>query len=242
MGLRMTLRARVWGLGKVFLLAGALSSTYVVSALLGARMALRTTEVEVPVLLGLAPGEASEALTARGLVLRVDDKRLADGTVEAGAVAQQEPAPGSGARQHRTVRVWLSAGPRIHRIPELTGETERTARIRLAQEGLTLTSVSEVVADGDVDAVMAQTPSAESEADTVTLLVSRGRRVTFVMPDFSGTDGWSAAEALRARGLRVTTTSQHGYAAAATGVVVRQSPPSGYPVGPGDAIALEVAQ
>ena len=33
----------------------------------------------------------------------------------------------------RSIRVWLSTGPRTTTVPELIGQTERTARLRLEQ-------------------------------------------------------------------------------------------------------------
>ena len=51
-----------------------------------------------------------------------------------GRVIVQDPAAGSTARRSRTVKVWLSAGQHAALIPTLTGETERTAQLRLAQQ------------------------------------------------------------------------------------------------------------
>ena len=48
----MPLKARVWGLGKLLLLAGALAATFVLFALVAMRVALRSGEVEVPNLVG----------------------------------------------------------------------------------------------------------------------------------------------------------------------------------------------
>ena len=48
-------------------------------------------------------------------------------------------------------------------MPPLTGETERTAQLRLAQDGLTLAAVSEIRSDDyPTDVVVAQQPPAKS--------------------------------------------------------------------------------
>ena len=68
--------------------------------------------------------------------MRVDDDRRPDPKVAAGRVLAQEPPAGSVARRQRSVKVWVSAGPRAATVPALVGETERTAQLRLAQDGL----------------------------------------------------------------------------------------------------------
>ena len=53
-----------------------------------------------------------------------------------GRVMQQDPAAGVQARRQRTIRVWVSSGPRVTTVPALVGQTERTAQIRLEQDGV----------------------------------------------------------------------------------------------------------
>ena len=38
--------------------------------------------------------------------------------------------------------MWLSAGPRTTTVPQLVGQTERTARFRMEQDGVELGSVT----------------------------------------------------------------------------------------------------
>ena len=94
-----------------------------------------------------------------GLALRVDDNQRPDEKVPAGGIMQQDPAPGVAARRQRTIRVWVSSGPRATTVPGLVGQTERTARMRLDQDGLEVASVSEFRSpDYPADAVVAQDP------------------------------------------------------------------------------------
>src|SRR5688572_7361691 len=121
----MPLKARVWGLGKLLLLAGALAATFLLFALVAMRVALRAREVEVPDLLGATVANASQTAAASGLALRIDPNQRPDERVAAGSIMQQEPAPGAEARRQRTIRVWVSSGPRTTTVPELVGQTER---------------------------------------------------------------------------------------------------------------------
>jgi eukaryotic-like serine/threonine-protein kinase len=240
----MALTTRVWGAGKLLLIVGALVGTYVVSALIAMRVATRSREVPVPDLSGRTVREATALLEDRGLTLRVDENRRVHPTVPEGRIAQQDPPAGVVARRPRGVKVWVSLGPRATVVPDLTGQTERTAQLRLQQDGLAVASVAEVrLADIPADSVVAQTPVAGTRADRVSLLVNRGERAAgFIMPDLIGVDGERAADFLRGRGFRVTLAADHPYPGVPAGVVIRQTPAGGFQVAPGDAIAIEVSR
>jgi beta-lactam-binding protein with PASTA domain len=157
---------------------------------------------------------------------------------------QQDPPAGVQARQQRTVRVWLSAGERAATVPPLVGQTERTARMRLEQDGIDIGSLTEIRSpEYPSDAIVAQAPPPSSRGDRVSLLVNRGEQAaSFVMPDLIGVDGGRASDLLRAHGLRVTITGQQPYQGIPPGTVVRQQPPGGFQVGPADPIAIEVSK
>ena len=240
----MALRTRVWTAGKLILLAAALVATYVLFVAASMRVALRAREVQVPDLTNRTANEASAIATDLGLALKVDDSRRPDLKIGAGRVLAQEPAPGSVARRQRSIKIWLSAGQRALIVPALIGETERTAQLRLAQDGLTLTGVSEIRSQRSAsDIVVAQTPPAKSVAGHVSLLVNRGERgASYVMPDLIGVNGDRAAEILRNRGFRVAVVGSNPYPGVAAGVVIRQSPQAGFQIGPGEPISLEVSR
>jgi eukaryotic-like serine/threonine-protein kinase len=229
----MALPARVWTAGKVLLLVGALAATFVVFAVLAARVAVRARDVSVPDLVGHSLAEATAAATALELQLNVEETRRPDAQVPEGHVLGQEPPAGSSSRRQRSVRVWLSSGPRIARAPALVGESQRAAEIRIVQDGLQ---------PGPV-VVVAQDPSPGVQTTEVRLLVNRGEdRATYVMPDLIGVNGDRAADLLRGQGFRVSITAQAVSAGLPAGIVTRQSPAGGYQVHPGDVIGIEVSR
>jgi beta-lactam-binding protein with PASTA domain len=234
----------VWSAGKLLLLIGALAATYFLSAALAMRVALRTREVQVPDLVGGGVREASQALGELGLTMRVDENRRPDTRVPAGRIMQQDPPPGVPARRQRSIRVWLSAGSRAATVPALVGQTERMARIRLEQDGLTVRAISEFRSpEYPVDSIVAQNPPPTTRAEAVSLLVNRGEQsLSYVMPDLIGVNGERASEVLRARGFRVTIVAQQPYPGVPAGVVLRQQPAGGFQLGPFDAISLEVSK
>ena len=74
----------------------------------------------------------------------MDETPRPDPKVPAGHVLGQEPTAGSAARRQRSVRVWVSSGARVALAPSLLGESQRAAEIRVAQDGLTIGTVSEI--------------------------------------------------------------------------------------------------
>jgi serine/threonine-protein kinase len=240
----MALTTRVWGAGKVLVLAGALIGTYVLFFAVSMRVALKTREVVVPTLVGRAVNDATAVLGDEGLALKVEETRRIDPKVPAGRIVAQEPAPGTTTRSQRRVTVWLSDGPTASIVPALVGESERTAQIRLQMAGLQLVGTAEVRSDaGPPAVVLAQTPPPQSRAGSVSLLVNRGEEGrTYVMPDLIGVDAERAADLLRTRGFRVAITGTQPYPGVPPGMVLRQAPSGGFQVAPGDAISLEVSR
>jgi serine/threonine-protein kinase len=234
----------VRSVGRLLLLACALGGTFLLFFGVALRVALRARQVQVPVLVGKTVNDASQSLGALGLTLKVDPARRVDARVPPNRIMQQDPPAGVGARTQRTIRVWLSTGPRTTTVPELVGQTERTARFRMEQDGVELDSVSEFRSpDYPADAVVSQDPPPDAKAPRVSLLLNRGEQsTTYVMPDVIGMDGTRAADALRAGGFRVAIVGSQPYAGVPTGTVVRQQPQGGFRVAASDPISLEVSR
>jgi eukaryotic-like serine/threonine-protein kinase len=240
----MALTTRVWSAGKLLVLAAALFLTFVIFAAIGMRIALRTRTVLVPPLAGRSVNEATAILTEVGLNLKVEEGRRLDPKMPAGKIVLQDPVAGVSTRRERSVKVWVSGGPRSMVIPALEGESERTAQLRLQQEGLALGTIAEIRSnDYPAGTIVSQSPAPKTAASQVSLLVNRGERgARYVMPDLIGVNGERAAEALRTRGFRATVVGDHPYPGVAAGIVLRQSPQAGFQIAPGEAISLEVSR
>jgi eukaryotic-like serine/threonine-protein kinase len=240
----MALRTRVWSAGKLLLLGGALLGTFVLFAAASMRIALRAREVQVPNLTNRTANEATAIAGRAGLALKVDDARRPDPKIPAGKVVLQDPPAGTGSRPQRSIRVWLSAGEHASLVPVLTGQTDRTAQLRLTQDGFEAPTVSEIRSDAfPSDIVVAQEPPAKTAASRVTLLVNRSEQsVNYVMPDLIGVNGERAAEILRSHGFRVALVGSTPYPGVAAGIVLRQSPQAGFQIAPGEPISIEVSR
>jgi eukaryotic-like serine/threonine-protein kinase len=228
----------------LLLLAGALVLTYLLFAAAAMRVALKTREVEVPGLTGKTVNDATSVLAQAGLNLKVEEGRRTDPKVPAGQILAQDPQPGVRTRRERSVKVWVSAGPRSMIVPALLGDSDRAAQMRLQQDGLQLAGVSEIrSSEYPPDAVIAQNPDPKSNAPQVAILVNRAERgATYVMPDLIGVNGDRAADLLRARAFRVSVVGDHPYPGVPAGVVLRQNPQAGFQIAPGEPISLEVSR
>lgn len=243
----MALSTRVWGAGKRVLLAGALVLTYALFAVASMRLAVRSRDVLVPALSGKSVNDASAAVAAVGLTLKVEDAKRPDATVPAGQIISQDPGAGVRTRRERNVKVWVSGGSRAATVPALLGESERSAQLRAQQDGLPLAAIDEIrTTDYPAGTVVAQTPAARQALPAgmkLALLVNRGERgVTYVMPDLIGVNGDRAADLLRARGFRVSLVGDHPYPGVPAGIVLRQIPQGGFQIGLSDPISLEVSR
>jgi eukaryotic-like serine/threonine-protein kinase len=240
----MAFRTRMWSAGKLLLLAGALVATYVVFAAAAMRVALRAREVQVPDLTNRTANEASAIASELGLTVRLDDLRRPDPKIAAGRVIAQDPPAGTTSRQQRSVRVWLSAGQRAAIVPALTGESERTAQMRLSQDGLQVAALSEIRSDTFAsDIVIAQEPPPNSAGSQVALLVNRSEQsANYLMPDLIGVNGDRAASFLRSHGFRVAVVAAVPYPGVAPGIVLRQNPQAGFQIAPGEPISIEVSR
>ena len=240
----MPLKFRVWSVGRILVVVCALGGTFLLFFGVALRVALRAREVQVPALVGKTVNEATQSLGSIGLTLKVDPARRADPKIAANRIMLQDPAAGAAARAQRSIRVWLSTGPRTTTVPELIGQTERTARLRLEQDGVELDSVSEFRSpDYPADAVVSQDPPPDAKAPKVSLLLNRGEEsTTYVMPDVIGMDAADVADALRTRGFRATITGSQPYPGVPPGTVVRQQPQGGFRVAASDPISLEVSR
>lgn len=234
----------MWGAGKMLVLSGALVATYLLFAAASMRVAVRAREVKVPDFSNRTANEATALASGLGLTIKVDEAHRIDPKVAAGHVLAQDPAVGTTTRRQRSVTVWLSAGPRATKVPSLTGETERTAQLRLSQDGLALASVSEIRSQTyPLDVVVAQDPPTSTDAAQVSLLVNRAEPGgTYVMPDLIGAAGDRAATLLRSHGFRVAVVGSMPYPGVGPGVVLRQSPQAGFQIAPGEPISIEVSR
>ena len=224
----------------------ALPLTAALSALTTMRVVLRSQEVMVPALVGRRVPEAGSLASAHRLLLRVEGRRN-DPRVPADRIVAQEPAAGATLKRQRSIRVWVSLGPRRLTVPSVEGESIRTGRLSLEQAQVPVGRVVETHDVTEEGTILIQHPPAgdtESlDAEGAALLVSLGPRTTdYVMPDLIGRPAASVLDALSRAGLKVTEVRYRPYPGMAAGMVLRQAPSAGHRVGARTGVSLEVSR
>ena len=229
---------------------------FMASALTAMRFAIHGRQTNVPKIVGMTPRDAESTLASNGLVLEQTD-RFFSAEVPEGRIVSQVPPPGEKVRRGWHVRVAESMGPQRVTIPDLTGDSERSAEINIRRRGLELGTMAVAsLPDTTPDQIVAQSPPANAiniSAPKVSVLVAAAEdRKSYVMPDLRGRTEDEAVNAIVGSGLKVASiTSQPAASGDAnapetlpegTRMVVKTVPGAGQRVWDGQAIALEVTR
>ena len=193
-------------LGALAMLVVALFSAFITM-----RLAIHGREVKVPNLTGLTLSDASKQTRSLGLILTLENRFYSPNTPQ-GHILAQSPAPGVPVRRQWAVRVTESLGAQQVAIPDVLGQSERTASINIRRLGLELGAVAHVAAPGEPGVVIAQTPAPNSagvDRPRVSLLLSEPAQAespdAFVMPSLAGLTLAGAAARAYAAGLRIVS-------------------------------------
>ncbi|MGD0443283.1 MAG: PASTA domain-containing protein [Edaphobacter sp.] len=266
----MKLKIRIRRINRFFnVVLGALAMLIIalLSAFITMRLAIHGREVKIPSLTGLTLAEASKQTRSLGLRLTLEDRFYSPNTPP-GEILAQYPAAGSTVRRQWAVRVTESLGAQQVAIPNLIGQSERTASINIRRLGLELGAVAHIAAPGDPGIVIAQTPlpnAAGVDRPRVSMLLSEPSEAespdAFVMPSLTGLTLAGAAARAAASGLHIvsaedlnlstpagtatptaaenaSTSSGLPAQAFTVGTVVAQAPPAGHRVVKGDPVRI----
>jgi serine/threonine-protein kinase len=223
----------------------ALLGTAALSGYLSMRKAVRGGEVVVPALQGQSLTEAERTLKADGLMVEKSGER-SDPHLEAGKILGQDPPGGARLKRNRKVRVVVSLGTEVLRVPLLVGQPARRAEIGLQQAGLRIGTIATTYDESTSgDKILAQEPpqgTPRPRQGEVDLLVSKGARPrVWVMPLIEGQSLAVATRILSDSGFRVGSIRREASPGQAPGTVLQQFPLAGYPLREGDSISLVVS-
>ena len=198
-------------------------------------------DIAVPDLSNLNRDQAEKLLARDGLTLSVSSERF-DPAIPRGFVIAQDPESGRHVKPGRRVSVALSLGEEYANIPELFGESLRSARLLIDRAGLRAGSLGRVVtSEVGPGLVVATEPPLGAVVPRGTpvnlLLCIASEPEAYVMPDLVGRDATAAKRDLEALGFRVETTGPGSNFAR----IETQAPSPGARVLRGQAITLGVA-
>jgi beta-lactam-binding protein with PASTA domain len=224
----------------------ALVAVALISAFIAMRLAIHGREAVVPNLSGLSVADANSLASRSGLALNLEN-RFYSADVAAGRILAQDPAAGSRVRREWPVRITESLGAQRVEIPELTGQTERSATLGIRRLSLELGVVAHLAIAGDPDVVLTQTPPANAsgvDGPRVSLLVSDAAIAqpnAYAMPSLVGLS-YSAANARAASaGLHLVAVTESALPTAAPAASTANPAPNGLTT-PAPSVAAPTAQ
>ena len=200
-----------------------------------------------PDLIGKSVDDARRLTQDLGVDLIVDpNRRRNSDKVPVGHIVWQNRSPGATSfiKRGSALKVELSAGPLVLRVPDLHGETPGTGMLRLGQQNLKMGGVSYVETDAKGIITADPPPGTVVGPQTgVALLVGVPPAPSrFVMPDLIDQRLDIVRPALEARGLNVSQVKFEAYPGIADGIIIRQYPLRGAPVSSRDPISLVVTR
>ncbi|MFI5629687.1 Stk1 family PASTA domain-containing Ser/Thr kinase [Streptomyces sp. NPDC051664] len=197
----------------------------------------------VPSLLGQTEKAARERLSDSGLELKGVERAYSD-NVDRGKVVSSDPKSGARIRGNGSVKIVVSRGPEIVKVPDVRGTGLTEARRALKKVGLVPGMVtkefSEDIGQGEV---IRTDPGAGAERhpeSAVALVVSKGSPVD--VPDLTGLSVQEATDALDEEGLKAEVLPGRVNSPEAAGDIARQSPGGGTQAAEGDTITLTVSK
>lgn len=209
---------------------------------------IRGRSVSTPNLVGKALTEAKAVCSDLGVTLVVDpDHRRNSDKIPAGHVVWQNRTPGTTSLVKRgtEIRVELSAGPLVLRVPDLDGQSPRVALLLLGRQNLKLGNLAYADA-AEKQGIVAEDPPRDTVVDAqtlVSLLVSVPLPPPpYVMPDLIDQPLETVRPALERRGLTISTVKFEAYPGIADGIIIRQFPLRGAPVSGRDPITVVVSK
>jgi len=196
---------------------------------------------KVPSTVGLTGTTAEEKLEAAGF--KVKSESVHSKEVEEGLVVRSEPSGGETATKGSTVRLKVSSGPKLAKVPVVVGSQRSLAVQQIRGRGF-VPSVEEVESKQPEGQVIRQAPSAGSQlppGSTVSITVSKGEEKATV-PTVIGKERAEAVEAVRTAGLKPVVQEQETEVPSQVGRVTDQFPPPNSEVKPGSSVTLVVGK
>lgn len=236
--------------------SGCLSTALVGALLLGVFGAstyfsftffVKGRSLPTPNLIGRSIADARRITSDLGVDLQIDtEHRRNSDRVPVGHIAWQNRPAGAASfiKRGSTLRVELSAGPLVLRIPDFSGETAGTAMLRLGQQNLQPGQLTYVGTSHEgVLAADPPTGTVVAPQSKVSLLVAAPPPpASWVMPDLINQHLDVVRHDLEKYRLNVATVKYEGYPGIPDGTIIRQYPLRGAPVSSRDAISLVVAR
>ena len=196
---------------------------------------------QVPEVRGMRRSEARQALRDAGF--EIEEERRPSESIGENRAIETDPPAGTQLEGGQTVTLVISSGPPSVPVPSVGGLSREQATAALEGAGFEVAVVEREDDSADPGTVLAQDPygGRRPKGSTVTIVVAkRPERVT--VPSVGGSSLADARSALRALGLRPSSTEQPVTDPAQDGTVIGQDPAPGTEVRRGSRVRLVVGR
>ena len=162
-------------------------------------------DIVVPNVMGMSVLEAQKILLDEELTIEVADNVYHNELVR-GMIISQNPSAESKVKKGRKVSVIVSLGKSLINVPDLSGMSEREAKVLLESKGLQIGKTSTGYSNEyKKDEIIFQSPQADSEVEdgsSVDLIISLGAQPEVITaPSLVGLDLTQARQMIVANGL-----------------------------------------
>lgn len=207
---------------------------------------VRGKSVPTPNLVGREVVDARAIASDLGLRLDVDNRndRHSD-RVPRGTIVWQNRGSGSLIKRGTRLIVGQSLGPLVLEIPDLAGQSARTAMLRFGQRNLRFGNLAYVDMNGTPGVVATAPPKGTVVKGQTPISILVGFPPSppkYVMPDLIDRPADAVRSALDRYGMTVTNVKFESYPGIADGTIIRQFPLPGAPVSSRDSISLVVSR
>jgi eukaryotic-like serine/threonine-protein kinase len=209
---------------------------------------IRGRSVSTPNLIGRTVGDAKRICSDLGVSLVVDpEHRRNSDKIAADNVVWQNRAPGATnlIKRGTDIHVELSAGPLVLQVPDLNGQSPRTALLRLGQQNLKLGNLAYIDSSAPPGILAEEPPKGTvvaAQKDVSLLVGMPPTPPAYVMPDLIDQPLDTVRPVLEGRGLNVSNVKFESYPGIADGIIIRQFPLRGAPVSGRDPITVVVSR
>ncbi|MBC7363582.1 MAG: PASTA domain-containing protein [Candidatus Aminicenantes bacterium] len=215
-------------------------------AVISSQIILNGEIVYVPDITGKTIEQARTELKKRDLGLVVSGFQFSN-EVPKNRIITQYPAPGSRIKVNQSISVIISSGSESVLVPNFVGKSLEEAVSLMRRIGLNRGLLSQIHSPRyPAGRIIAQFPSPDTEVERnsqVNFLVSQGEsEPTFLMPDFIGKNVDRVVTFMKKAGFKVEDIRYVYYPGLEKGVIIKQSPPGGYPIQKRNPIHLEVSR
>ena len=227
----------------VLLVLGFLGSTYFWFTYF-----VKGRSLPTPNLVGKSVAEARAICSDLGVKLDVREERRNSDKVPVDHVVWQNRTAGTTSfiKRGTSIRVELSAGPLVLRVPDLAGQSAGTTMLRVGQMNLKVGNMTYVDSPPATRGVLAADPPAgtvvQAQSPVSFLIGVQPTPPSYVMPDLIDQALDQMRPALEAHGLIISTVKYEAYPGIRDGIIIRQYPLRGAPVSSRDPITVVVSR